>query len=50
MYQALNHPLLEHLPINATAMIVNFTGDENLSFREVVGRNGLFTATFQPSG
>ena len=37
MYQALNHPLLEHLPIeNATGMIVNFTGDENLSFREVV--------------
>lgn len=35
--QALNHPLLEHLPIeNATGLIVNFTGNENLSFTEVM--------------
>lgn len=37
MYQALNHPLLEHLPIeNATGIIANFTGDEDLSFTEVM--------------
>ncbi|MHC1772610.1 MAG: cell division protein FtsZ [Flexilinea sp.] len=37
MYQALNHPLLEHLPIeNATGIIANFTGDEDLSFSEVI--------------
>ncbi len=37
MYQALNHPLLEHLPIeNATGIIANFTGDEELSFSEVM--------------
>ncbi len=37
MYQALNHPLLEHLPIeNATGIIANFTGDENLTFSEVM--------------
>lgn len=35
--QALNHPLLERLPIeNATGLIVNFTGNENLSFTEVI--------------
>lgn len=35
--QALNHPLLERLPIeNATGLIVNFTGNENLSFTEVM--------------
>ena len=38
LYQALNHPLLEHLPIeNATGIIANFTGGEDLSFGEVMG-------------
>ena len=37
IYQALNHPLLENLSIeNATGLIVNFTGNEDLSFSEVV--------------
>ena len=37
LYQALNHPLLEHLPIeNATGIIANFTGGEDLSFGEVM--------------
>ena len=37
LYQALNHPLLEHLPIeNATGIIANFTGGEDLSFSEVM--------------
>ncbi len=37
LYQALNHPLLEHLPIeNATGIIANFTGDADLSFSEVM--------------
>mgnify|MGYP001022562842 CR=1 FL=1 len=37
IYQALNHPLLEHLPIeNATGLIVNFTGNDELSFAEVM--------------
>lgn len=41
LYQALNHPLLEHLPIeNATGIIANFTGDENLSFGEVMSGLG----------
>ena len=37
LYQALNHPLLDHLPIeNATGIIANFTGGEDLSFGEVM--------------
>ena len=37
IYQALNHPLLENLSVeNATGLIVNFTGNEDLSFSEVV--------------
>ncbi len=37
LHQALNHPLLEHLPIeNATGLIVNFTSNEDLSFSEVM--------------
>ena len=37
IYKALNHPLLENLSIeNATGLIVNFTGNEDLSFSEVV--------------
>lgn len=37
LYQALNHPLLEHLPIeNATGIIANFTGSEDLSFSDVM--------------
>ena len=37
LYQALNHPLLEHLPIeNATGIIADFTGGEDLSFGEVM--------------
>ena len=37
LYQALNHPLLEHLLIeNATGIIANFTGGEDLSFGEVM--------------
>ena len=37
LYQALNHPLLDHLPIeNATGIIANVTGGEDLSFGEVM--------------
>lgn len=37
LYQALNHPLLDHLPIeNATGIIANFTGGEDLSFGEMM--------------
>lgn len=37
LYQALNHPLIERLPIeNATGIIANFIGDENLSFGDVM--------------
>lgn len=37
LYQALNHPLLDHLPIeNATGIIANFTGSDDLSFGEVM--------------
>lgn len=43
IYQALNHPLLEHLPLeNATGLIVNITGNDDLSFNEVMeGMNAL---------
>lgn len=37
MQQALNHPLLDRIPIeNATGIIANFTGPESLGFGEVV--------------
>lgn len=41
--QALNHPLLEHLPIeNATGIIANFTGSDQLTFGEMIeGMNYL---------
>ncbi len=43
LQQALNHPLLERIPIeNATGIIANFTGSENLGFGEIVdGMNYL---------
>ncbi len=37
LHQALNHPLLERIPIeNATGIIANFTGPEDLGFGEIV--------------
>lgn len=45
LYQALNHPLLEHLPIeNATGIIANFIGDEDLTFSEVTDGLGYLQA------
>lgn len=43
LQQALNHPLLERIPIeNATGIIANFSGTENLGFGEIVdGMNYL---------